>query len=79
MPHRQKLAASFAVAFVTPMMAVALLGPDAREQLGPTLRNIVHAVLHAPAGSSANGHSDALSAPSPRSRRSAKPATPQSS
>ncbi|MGC8628274.1 MAG: TetR/AcrR family transcriptional regulator [Acidimicrobiales bacterium] len=49
--ERLKLAASFAVAFVTPMMAVTLLGPDAREHLGPTLRYIVHAVLHAPEGS----------------------------
>ena len=46
--ERLKLAASFAVAFITPMMAVTLLGPDTRELLAPSLRKIVHAILHAP-------------------------------
>ena len=46
--ERLKLAASFAVAFIMPMMAVTLLGPDTRELLAPSLRRIVHSILHAP-------------------------------
>ncbi len=45
--ERVKLAASFGVAFITPMI-VTLLGPDTRELLAPSLRKIVHAILHAP-------------------------------
>lgn len=46
--ERVRMAAAFAVAMVTPVMAGALLGPDTREMMAPVLRGIVHAVLHDP-------------------------------
>jgi AcrR family transcriptional regulator len=51
---RLKMAAAFAVAFVTPLMGGTLfLGEDTEEHLGVTLRHVVHSVLFA--GDSAPG------------------------
>jgi AcrR family transcriptional regulator len=45
---RIRMAAAFAVAFVTPMMEGELLGEDTAAQMLPALKGIVHAVLGAP-------------------------------
>ena len=41
------MAASFAAAFITPMMAGRLFPESDIEDLGRTLRDVVHAVLKA--------------------------------
>lgn len=46
--ERLRMAAAFAAAMVTPIMAGALLGTEARKMMAPALRKIVHTILHAP-------------------------------
>ena len=52
--ERLKMAASFAVAFLTPMLAAPLTSPGDEADTAPALRRIIHGVLRMPTEEAAN-------------------------